>query len=85
MVSILRVGDALDRGHLNVVKDIRVACAPARVLITVDSSPGADDLELWTCERRTDLLAKLLDRPVRVRHQNSRVEAVTARYAAGTA
>ena len=31
MVSILRVADALDRSHLNVVKDIRVACGPARV------------------------------------------------------
>jgi len=34
------------------------------VIVGVDSKREKADLELWTCERRTDLLSRLLDRQV---------------------
>ncbi len=68
MAAILRIADALDRSHSGVVKSIGVSYAPGRLVIEVGSNNGKADLELWTCERRTDLLSKLLDRRVLV-HQ----------------
>jgi exopolyphosphatase/guanosine-5'-triphosphate,3'-diphosphate pyrophosphatase len=62
--AILRVADALDRSHFGVVKDIDVRYSPGRLIIGVDSNREKADLELWTCERRTDLLSRLLDRQV---------------------
>lgn len=64
LAAILRVADALDRTHFGVVKDIGVSYSPGRVIIGVDSGNEKADLELWTCERRTDLLSRLLDRQV---------------------
>jgi exopolyphosphatase/guanosine-5'-triphosphate,3'-diphosphate pyrophosphatase len=64
LAAILRVADALDRSHFGVVKTIDVTYSPGRLLIEVGSDKEKADLELWTCERRTDLLAKLLDRRV---------------------
>lgn len=68
MAAILRVADALDRSHFGVVKKIDVSYSPGRLEIEVGSAREKADLELWTCERRTDLLAKLLDRQVILRH-----------------
>jgi exopolyphosphatase/guanosine-5'-triphosphate,3'-diphosphate pyrophosphatase len=62
--AILRVADALDRTHFGVVKNIEVSYSPGRLIIGVDSNTEKADLELWTCERRTDLLSRLLDRQV---------------------
>jgi exopolyphosphatase/guanosine-5'-triphosphate,3'-diphosphate pyrophosphatase len=62
MAAILRVADALDRSHRAVVRDVAVAYSPGRALIEIGSGREKADLELWTCERRMDLLAKLLDR-----------------------
>ena len=62
--AILRVADALDRTHFGVVKNIEVSYSPGRLIIGVDSNKEKADLELWTCERRTDLLSRLLDRQV---------------------
>ena len=62
--ALLRVADALDRSHFGVVKDIDVSYSPGRLEIEVGAKRDKADLELWTCERRTDLLAKLLDRRV---------------------
>jgi len=67
MAAILRVADALDRSHFGVVKKIDVTYSPGRFEIEVGSAREKADLELWTCERRTDLLAKLLDRRVILR------------------
>ena len=64
LAAILRVADALDRSHFGVVKKIDVTYSPGRLEIEVGSAREKADLELWTCERRTDLLAKLLDRRV---------------------
>jgi exopolyphosphatase/guanosine-5'-triphosphate,3'-diphosphate pyrophosphatase len=64
MAAILRVADALDRSHRSVVKTVAVVCSPGRAQIEIGSGREKADLELWTCERRIDLLAKLLDRRV---------------------
>ncbi|MGH7932617.1 MAG: HD domain-containing protein, partial [Candidatus Binataceae bacterium] len=68
MAAILRVADALDRSHFGVVRNINVSYSPGRLVIEVGSNHEKADLELWTCERRTDLLSKLLDRRV-ILHQ----------------
>ncbi len=62
--AILRVADALDRTHFGVVKNIEVSYTPGRLIIGVDTNREKADLELWTCERRTDLLSRLVDRQV---------------------
>jgi exopolyphosphatase / guanosine-5'-triphosphate,3'-diphosphate pyrophosphatase len=64
MAGILRVADALDRSHRGVVKSVEVVYAPGCAQIEVGSGRENADLELWSCERRADLLAKLLDRRV---------------------
>ena len=67
MAAILRMADALDRSHFSVVKDIRIRRSPDRFVITVEAAKGQADLELWMCERRSDLLSRLLNRQVMVR------------------
>jgi exopolyphosphatase / guanosine-5'-triphosphate,3'-diphosphate pyrophosphatase len=62
MAAILRIADALDRSHSAVVQNVAVVYSPGRALIEIGSGREKADLELWTCERRMDLLAKLLDR-----------------------
>lgn len=64
LAAILRVADALDRSHFGVVKNVEVRYSPGRVIVGVDSRREKADLELWTCERRTDLLSRLLDRQI---------------------
>lgn len=64
LAAILRVADALDRSHFGVVRNIEVKYLPGRIIVGVDSKREKADLELWTCERRTDLLSRLLDRQV---------------------
>lgn len=79
LAAILRVADALDRSHVSVVKDMDVRYGPGRLVVTVNSEPGAADLEIWACERRTDLLSKLLSRQVIVRPRASLTPLVTSR------
>jgi exopolyphosphatase/guanosine-5'-triphosphate,3'-diphosphate pyrophosphatase len=67
LAAILRVADALDRSHFGVVRGIGMRYSPGRMTIEVASDHEKADLELWTGERRTDLLAKLLDRRVILR------------------
>jgi exopolyphosphatase/guanosine-5'-triphosphate,3'-diphosphate pyrophosphatase len=64
MAAILRVADALDRSHRSVVKTVAVVYSPGRAQIEIGSGRAKADLELWTCERRIDLLTKLMDRRV---------------------
>ncbi len=68
MAAILRVADALDRSHRSIVKTITVTYSPGRAQIEIGSGREQPDLELWTCEKRIDLLAKLLDRRVTVQN-----------------
>ncbi len=67
LAAILRIADALDRTHFGVVNNIEVSYSPGRVIVGVDSGAEKADLELWTSERRTDLLSRLLDRQVVLR------------------
>ena len=64
LAAILRVADALDRSHFGVVTKLKTRYSPGRLVIEVGTNRDSVDLELWTCERRTDLLAKLLDRRI---------------------
>ncbi|MGH7813225.1 MAG: HD domain-containing protein [Candidatus Binataceae bacterium] len=67
LAAILRVADALDRSHFGVVKNVEVSYSPGRAIMGIDSRGEQADLELWTCERRSDLLSRLLDRRVVLR------------------
>ena len=67
LAAILRVADALDRSHFGAVRDLKVSYSPTRTTLEIAARPGHGELELWTCERRSDLLAKLLDRRVVLR------------------
>jgi len=64
---LLRIADALDRTHFGVVKNLHVTKASGRLLIDVDAGAENAELELWAAERRTDLLSRLLDRPIVLR------------------
>ena len=64
LAALLRVADALDRSRFGVVKRLEAVLRPARLVVTVDPGEENADLELWAAERRVDLLARLLDRPV---------------------
>ena len=74
LAALLRVADALDRTHFGVVKGLRVALSPSRLAIELDAGTEDPELELWAAERRTDLLARLLDRPVVVRRRRGAVK-----------
>jgi exopolyphosphatase/guanosine-5'-triphosphate,3'-diphosphate pyrophosphatase len=76
LAALLRVADALDRTHFGVVEDVDVVRAGGKVVIRISSGREHAELELWSAERRIDLLARLLDRPVVVR---PRRPATTAR------
>lgn len=70
LAAILRVADALDRSRFSVVKNIEVCYSPGCLIVGVDSKCEKADLELWTCQRRTDLLSRLLDRQVVLQRQS---------------
>ncbi len=57
LASILRIADALDRGHRSKVRHIDIGSAPGRVTITPH---GAGDLalEVWTARRKAELFEK---------------------------
>ena len=67
IAAILRVADALDRSHFGIVRGLDVRYSPGRLIIEIASNRDKADLEMWTGERRTDLLSKLLDRRVILR------------------
>ncbi len=66
LAALLRVADGLDRGYSAEVEAVRTRLTDRRLRITpVPREPGADlALECWGAQRRTDLLARLLDRAV---------------------
>ncbi len=67
LAAILRLADALDRTHFGVVRRVQTTHQSGRLVIEID--PGGDnaELELWAAQRRVDLLARLLERPVLLR------------------
>jgi exopolyphosphatase / guanosine-5'-triphosphate,3'-diphosphate pyrophosphatase len=73
LAAILRIADALDRSHFSVVRSIKVSKSPGRLIIEADSASDNAQLELWTCERRKELLSKLLGRRVIMRQRTARM------------
>jgi len=67
LAALLRVADALDRTQFSVVRTVCTSHRAGRLLIEVDSGRDNAELELWAAQRRVDLLARLLDRPVLLR------------------
>jgi exopolyphosphatase/guanosine-5'-triphosphate,3'-diphosphate pyrophosphatase len=65
LAGFLRVADALDRSHRQVVKRL-VASERAGTLRIRAEAKGDCELETWGVERRTQLLAEALDLDVRV-------------------
>jgi exopolyphosphatase / guanosine-5'-triphosphate,3'-diphosphate pyrophosphatase len=63
--SILRLADALDRGHRSKVHKLDVAVNSRKVKITVG---GHEDLslEVWTCERKSSLFVQTFRRDVAI-------------------
>jgi exopolyphosphatase/guanosine-5'-triphosphate,3'-diphosphate pyrophosphatase len=68
MSALLRVADGLDRGHTASVERVAVTLAPTEVEIeAVPRVSGADlSLECWGADRKSDVLAKVLGRDVRI-------------------
>jgi exopolyphosphatase / guanosine-5'-triphosphate,3'-diphosphate pyrophosphatase len=69
LAAILRVADGLDRTHFGIVKNVHPSVAPGKLYLDIDSGSERADLELWTSEKRIDLLAKLLGRRIVVRQR----------------
>jgi len=72
IAACLRLADALDRTHLAVIKTLEVVRSGGGVIIRVDAGDEDAELELWSAERRVDLLGRLLDRPVTLRLRRPR-------------
>jgi exopolyphosphatase/guanosine-5'-triphosphate,3'-diphosphate pyrophosphatase len=67
LAALLRVADALDRTRCNAIADLGVSLSPQRLQITVEAMSEDAELDVWAAERRAELLARLLDRPVILR------------------
>ena len=67
--ALLRLADGLDRGHTSNVDQVTATLAPGELLIEVAPRiAGADlSLECWGAERKSDVLAKLLQRDLVIR------------------
>jgi exopolyphosphatase/guanosine-5'-triphosphate,3'-diphosphate pyrophosphatase len=65
LASLLRVADALDRSHRQVVRDLTVA-ARGRSLQVRGHAEGDSELELWGVARRAELMQEVFGVPVRV-------------------
>jgi exopolyphosphatase/guanosine-5'-triphosphate,3'-diphosphate pyrophosphatase len=65
LAGILRIADALDRSHRQVVRSLTAAARGGALRVRYQAD-GNCDLERWGVVRRTELLAEVLGRPVRV-------------------
>ena len=68
--AILRIADALDRGHRSKVQSIEVGVSPREVTI---KATGREDLslEMWTTARKASYFEQTFKRPVRVTTTNA--------------
>ncbi len=68
IASLLRLADGLDRGHTAVVETVQSELTNDRLTVRVGPRLANADLslELWGAERKSDVLAKLLEREVEV-------------------
>lgn len=71
LAGILRVADGLDRGHSQAVSSVAVTTARKRVLISARPNETSADnaLEVWSAEKKSDVLARYLKREVVVEQQ----------------
>src|SRR5213592_2187209 len=83
LAALLRTADALDRTHFGAVRRLRIALSSAHLVIGVEADAEEAELELWAAERRADLLARLLDRPVVLRRARSGAAALPHLRASG--
>ncbi|TMA93725.1 MAG: Ppx/GppA family phosphatase [Deltaproteobacteria bacterium] len=83
LAALLRVADALDRTHSAAVRAVSARFTGRRLVI--EAEPRGDDaeLELWAAARRTDLLARLLERPAILRARASAEPAAVGLPASG--
>jgi exopolyphosphatase/guanosine-5'-triphosphate,3'-diphosphate pyrophosphatase len=65
LAGILRLADALDRSHRQVVRRLHVSARGGSLRVVCETD-GDSELELWGAERRADLLAEELGAIVRV-------------------
>lgn len=63
MAACLRTADGLDRRHLQEVRDLSVHVEGRRVELRV-CAPGPIDEEVAAADKKSDLLRRLLDRPL---------------------
>jgi exopolyphosphatase/guanosine-5'-triphosphate,3'-diphosphate pyrophosphatase len=64
LASILRVADALDRGHRSRVRQLDVKVSPTEVLV-VPKGAGDLALEVWTARRKAELFERTFERALR--------------------
>jgi exopolyphosphatase/guanosine-5'-triphosphate,3'-diphosphate pyrophosphatase len=65
LAGILRVADALDRSHRQIVKSVRASERNGMLRLRCETQ-GNHDLEEWGVPRRTELLAECLGLPLRL-------------------
>lgn len=66
--AMLRVAEALDRSHYQLVRAARVTRRAGRIVLRLDARRGAG-LELWAARRRADLLEDLIKARVSVERE----------------
>jgi exopolyphosphatase / guanosine-5'-triphosphate,3'-diphosphate pyrophosphatase len=67
LAALLRVADGLDRSHYGVVKDVRARERSGSLVLELTTGGEDAALEIWEATRRSELLGKVLHRPVRFR------------------
>jgi exopolyphosphatase / guanosine-5'-triphosphate,3'-diphosphate pyrophosphatase len=65
LAALLRVADALDRSHRQVVRGLTVS-GRGRSLLIRGQAEGDSELELWGVQRRAELMEEVFGVPVRV-------------------
>jgi exopolyphosphatase/guanosine-5'-triphosphate,3'-diphosphate pyrophosphatase len=63
--AILRLADALDRSHRQVVTNVEVSVRRKRIVLGLDVD-GSPDLELWAAGKKSDLFERVFDRAVEI-------------------
>jgi exopolyphosphatase/guanosine-5'-triphosphate,3'-diphosphate pyrophosphatase len=61
--ALLRLADALDRTHRQIVTDVEVAVKRRRVVLTLHVS-GNPELEVWALQKKSDLFERVFGRRV---------------------
>lgn len=64
LAAILRLADALDRGHSQVVRDVDTTLNGQDIVITLQARKGCE-LERWACEQKQDLFVDVFGKKVK--------------------